>query len=229
MEVTGLSGLLGSLGGETTPETRRNDELNRTDFLNLLVAQLQNQDPLNPLESADFTAQLATFSSLEQLMQINGKLGEETDPTGSSSSLDALGFLGQEVGFSSDELAVSDGLVPAFDLSLAGESQVTVEILDRAGQAVGSVDLGTLPGGRQSIDLGTAAGAPSLGDGTYTLKISATDASGAIQELSPVFRTRVDGVDLSGASPVLLAGDRRIDVTDVREIRSPAPAASEGA
>jgi flagellar basal-body rod modification protein FlgD len=222
MDVTGLNGFLDSLGAQTTtPATKKNDELNRTDFLNLLIAQLQNQDPMNPMESADFSAQLAQFSSLEQLMQINQKLTEEDD-AGGVGSLDALGFLGQEVGFESDDLTVAEGTVPTFDLQLDAQSQVKVEILDGAGQVVGTADLGLLDAGRRSIDLSAIGDPPELDDGTYELRVVATDGSGATQDLSPIFRARVDGVDLAGGTPVLLVGDRRISVSDIREIRTPA-------
>lgn len=228
MNISGLEGLLGSLGAEPTAEARRNDELNRTDFLNLLVAQLQNQDPLNPLESTDFTAQLAQFSSLEQLMQINQKLGADSSAPTPTGALDAIGFLGHEIGFGSKELWVADGLVPSFDLRLAADSQIRVEVLDLAGQGIATLDLGTLAAGRQTVDLGAIGGAPQLSDGSYRLRITATDAAGGVQDLTPVFRARVDGVDLSSGTPVLLAGNRRIDVAEVREIRAPPPATAAG-
>jgi flagellar basal-body rod modification protein FlgD len=226
MDVSGLNGLLGSLGTPTTTApTKKNDELDRTDFLNLLIAQLQNQDPMNPLESADFSAQLAQFSSLEQLMQINQKLTEDA-ASGGVGSLDALGFLGQEVGYESDELTVAEGAVPTFDLQLDAQSQVKVEILDGAGQVVGTADLGILGAGRQSVDLSAIGAPPDLDDGKYQLRVVATDGSGGQSDLTPIFRARVDGVDLAGESPVLLVGDRRLSVSDIREIRTP-PASSE--
>lgn len=230
MEVAGIDGLLSSLAPaqtQTTP-TKKNDELDRTDFLNLLIAQLQNQDPLNPLESADFSAQLAQFSSLEQLMQINQKLAEEPDPTSATGALGALGFLGQEVAFASDELVVADGAVPTFDVVLDGVADVKVEI-SQAGQTVASLDAGRLGSGRSTIDVSGLAGAPDLEDGSYELRVVATDAGGTAKDVSALFRARVDGVDLAGAAPVLLVGDRRIDVADVREIRSPSGSAEGGA
>jgi flagellar basal-body rod modification protein FlgD len=230
MEVPGIDGLLSSLSPAQTQtaQTKRNDELDRTDFLSLLIAQLQNQDPLNPLESADFSAQLAQFSSLEQLMQINQKLTEEPDQSSAAGALGALGFLGQEVGFASDELVVAEGTTPTFDLVLEGAADVEIEILDGAGQSIGTVDAGRLGSGRSTIDL-AALGAPDLEDGTYALRVVATDEAGETKDVSPLFRARVDGVDLAGAAPVLLVGDRRIEVSDVREIRSPAASGEDGA
>jgi flagellar basal-body rod modification protein FlgD len=65
----------GATYGETSSSAAPEMELGREDFLTLLVAQLKHQDPLNPLESAEFTSQLAQYSSLEQLFKIDGNLG----------------------------------------------------------------------------------------------------------------------------------------------------------
>jgi flagellar basal-body rod modification protein FlgD len=228
MEVSGIDGLLSSLAPTRTTPAKRNDELDRTDFLNLLIAQLQNQDPLNPLESADFSAQLAQFSSLEQLMQINQKLTEDSDPANGTGALDALGFLGQEVAFASDEIVVADGTAPTFDVVLQGAADLKVEIT-QAGQAVASLQAGRLGSGRHTIDVSSLAGAPDLEDGTYQVRVVATDDGGTANDVSALFRARVDGVDLAGTTPVLLVGERRIEVADVREIRSPSGSAEDGA
>ena len=71
--------------------------IDREDFLALLVAQLQNQDPLNPLESAECSSQLAQFSSLEQLMQINDGIEALNGASTGGGDLDALGLLGHRV------------------------------------------------------------------------------------------------------------------------------------
>jgi len=73
------------------------DGLGKDDFLKLLVAQLQNQDPMKPLESTDFTAQLAQFSGLDQLFDINTQLQALQATQASSNRLDTVGFLGREV------------------------------------------------------------------------------------------------------------------------------------
>jgi len=70
MDISGLSTVM-SQSELTVTETKKNDVLGKDDFLRLLVTQLQYQDPLNPADSAQFTAQLAQFSSLEQLGNIN--------------------------------------------------------------------------------------------------------------------------------------------------------------
>jgi flagellar basal-body rod modification protein FlgD len=192
-------------------------DIDRKDFLQLLVAQLQNQDPLNPLESAEFSAQLAQFSSLEQLMQINqGIQGLEG---GGAASLDALGFLGREIRAASDTLEVAGGVASPLSFQLASAGSVEVE-LARDGVSLGSFSLGSLPAGVHDLDLSALDGAPPLGDGAYAVTVRATSADGTSQVVPTQAGGIVTGVDLNGGSPVLLIGDRRVELADVREVRS---------
>ena len=70
------------------------DSLGRNDFLTLLVTQLQNQDPLNPMESQDFTAQMAQFSSLEQLFDVNASLANIHEAIAANEKENALDYVG---------------------------------------------------------------------------------------------------------------------------------------
>jgi len=81
---------LGTYSESTPTYTSPEKELGRDQFLTLLVAQLKNQDPLNPMESADFTAQLAQFSSLEQLFGMNESLDAIQEAVAAQESGDVL-------------------------------------------------------------------------------------------------------------------------------------------
>ena len=85
---------------------KKNDEIGKNEFLQLLVTQLKNQDPMNPMESEQFAVNLAQFSQVEQLVQINDKLGKQDD-TGSLSSL--ASYLGNQVTLSTDKISVEGG------------------------------------------------------------------------------------------------------------------------
>src|SRR5207247_1355146 len=76
---------------------KKNDIVNQADFMQLLIAQLQNQDPLNPLDSANFSAQLAQFSSLQQLTEINQRLANDGSTGTGAARFEAVGFLGKDV------------------------------------------------------------------------------------------------------------------------------------
>jgi flagellar basal-body rod modification protein FlgD len=202
-------------GTDPTPAPKANDAVDKSEFLQLLITQLQNQDPLNPLDSANFSAQLAQFSSLEQLTQINQHLADQTSTGAQPSRFEVLGLLGTEVrGVGSTVTLQAGGATPLyFDLPSAGTVQA--QVFDASGRAVASIDLGTLAAGEHAFDLGASPDASTLGDGSYRVLLTAGDAP-----LETTVGGRVTGVDLAGDSPVLLIGDTRLTLDDLREVRA---------
>lgn len=197
-------------------------DIDRKDFLQLLVAQLQNQDPLNPLESAEFSAQLAQFSSLEQLMEINSGIEALQTNDATTPTVDALGLLGHEVRAASTSIDVSNGAASGLSFQLPSDGSVTVE-LERDGASLGRFSIGTRSAGSQTFDLADLQGAPPLDDGTYSVVIRHTSGDGNVTDVPTFVQGQVTGVDLNGGSPVLLLGSRRINVGDVREVRDSSP------
>jgi flagellar basal-body rod modification protein FlgD len=80
-----------------TTTAKADQALGQDQFLTLLVAQLENQDPLNPTDATEFTAQLAQYSQLEQLFNLNDSMDELTNATSKSQSISALNLIGQDV------------------------------------------------------------------------------------------------------------------------------------
>ncbi len=229
LSATNLLGAVASTAASAASaatSTKKPDAVDQGDFMKLLVAQLQNQDPLNPLDSANFSAQLAQFSSLEQLTQINQRLADQTSgPTGTS-AFEAVGFLGRDVEAADDAVTVTQGTATTLDYTLDTAAAVTAKITDATGHAVATLNLGTQTAGAHHFDLATAPGAPKLGDGTYhvQLAIPGTDATGTA--VATTTTGRVTGVDLGANPPVLLVGDRRVALTDVRTVRDTTAAAA---
>ena len=225
--VSSLTSLLGAAASsDATPKATGKDgnTVTQADFMQLLVAQLQNQDPLNPLDSANFSAQLAQFSSLQQLTEINQTL-KNTNTGGSSvGKLDAVGFLGKEVRGASNTVDVKSGAASTLDYTLATSGTVEAKILDASGGTIADAILGAQNAGPHTLDVGTLAGVPKLADGTYTVQLYVGDGNGNATPVATMGGGVVTGVDLSGDAPVLLIGDRRIAVTDVREVRVQPPA-----
>ncbi len=204
----------------STAVAKSGSDLGKQDFLTLLVAQLENQDPLDPMDSTQFASQLAQYSSLEQLMQINEKISDALDEAGSSSVVDAVSFLGREVSFAGDEISVAAGKADGIDFTLGGKSSVTLEITDSSGGRVASIDLGEKAAGAQHLDLATLDDLPDLADGTYTVKLTAKASTGVSQDLATSIRGTVTGVDLSADPPVLLVGEQRVALESIDEVRA---------
>ncbi len=215
---TGSTSGSGSATDPTAAAGGASSIVNTGDFMKLLIAQLQNQDPMDPLDSANFASQLAQFSSLEQLTQINQALtGQSQNKIG---SFDAVSFIGRQVTGASGAISEKGGTATTLDYTLTQAGTVDATITDKNGQVVGALKLDGLGVGAHTFDLSQIANAPHLDDGTYTVALSQTDAaSGTPTTIATTVTGRVTGVDLTGASPVLLLGDRRLDAKNVTEIQ----------
>src|SRR5262249_35819162 len=155
-----IANLLSSSGTSDTSGTAANgtaaskpaagDQVTQADFMQLLIAQLQNQDPLNPLDSANFSAQLAQFSSLQQLTEINQTLKAGTGGKGAP-QLDAVGFLGKDVRGVSNTITVQHGSPSTLDYTLATSGIVEAKVLDPTGRTVADLILGTQAAGTHTL------------------------------------------------------------------------------
>lgn len=223
-EITGASAASTASSASRTDPT----DLGREDFLRMLVAQLENQDPLNPQDGTQFTAQLAQFSSLEQLIAMRSSIdalaSAESDRRVSAESLAAAGLIGRDVLAATDAFEVSrEGVPPRLEVDLeSAATAVDVRILDANGNRVRTLRLDATPAGRSELawDGLDDQGFP-VEPGLYRLEVSAS------ADLTPVTATsllsaRVTGTDLSGAEPELRLGAVTVPLASLREVREAA-------
>ena len=194
--------------------------LGKDDFLKLLVSQLKNQDPLNPMESTEFTAQLAQFSSLEQLTNMNESLEYLKLYQSSINNAQAVGFIGKTVKATGDSINVKDGISNQIQFDLARDAEtVNIHIYDSSDNLVKTINCGSLSDGEQSIEWdGTNDDGETVSDGTYTFVVSAADAGGETIEASTYMTVEVTGVTFKEGNAYLLAGDIEISMSDVIEV-----------
>jgi flagellar basal-body rod modification protein FlgD len=210
-----------SSNNSTSAAATNGANVNEADFMQLLLAQLQNQDPLNPTDSADFAAQLAQFSSLQQLTEINSTL-KSGSGTGGSSGLDAVNYLGKQVLGATSSIDVKSGTATTLGYALSGAGDVHMRITDSSGKTVAAdIDLGSQNAGSYTLDLGKIPNMPQLIDGTYTVTLAQVDTTGKASAVSTVGSGIVTGVDLSGSSPTLILGGRSIPLTSVTQVQEP--------
>jgi flagellar basal-body rod modification protein FlgD len=150
------------------------------DFLKLLIAQLQNQNPLQPMDNQEFAAQLATFNSLGQLIDINGKLGQLQSMQGLASQYNAASLIGKEIEVNGNVVNLAEGSSASLGYQLgANAARVGISIRNSAGGLVRQIDAGSQKAGEQTIqwDGRDSAGnrAPS---GCKDFEITAVDAGG---------------------------------------------------
>jgi flagellar basal-body rod modification protein FlgD len=195
--------------------------LGKDEFLQLLVTQLRYQDPLNPMQPENFAAQLAQFSSLEQLVNANARLDEQIThmyalAQGMNSNA-ALGVLGQTVLAAVDQVVVPEEGAGNFTVEVGkGGGSAVLHLYDANGKEVGTRELGSLAAGRHTLPLGSAA--DSLPPGVYRCKVEVTNAAGETVPTQPLATARVDGVRYGPAGPILVAGKLEIPLGAVLEV-----------
>jgi flagellar basal-body rod modification protein FlgD len=218
-----ISGVEATTTGTSKAGQSKPDELGRDDFLNLLVTQLQYQDPLNPMDSTDFTAQLAQFSSLEQLSNMNGQLKELAQSQTAFANSQAVGYIGHTVLSNGNTFAFDGQIPPALAIDLQNPAQnVFLSIYDANGGFVSAFETGAMAAGRQTTpwDGLHHSGSPLPG-GTYRFEAVAVDASGAEIDVRPLSSGRVDGVAFKDGQAVLMLADREVAMADVIEVIRP--------
>lgn len=220
-DATSSSASSGS--SSSSGSSKRNDQLGQTEFMSLLVAQLQNQDPLNPMDSADFSAQLAQFSSLEQLTQINGKLDSlgQKDPT-ATPTFDPVGLIGRTISANGSGVNVTSGDASALEYTLGDAGKVTIEVRNSSGKVIGSAELGQVAAGTHTLDLDDVAKFADLGDGDYSVAVRVQTGSAPASNVKTQITGTVSGVDLTTNPPTIRVGALEIPLGDVREVRAPA-------
>ena len=197
--------------------------LGKQEFLQLLVAQLKNQDPLNPSNPEEMAAQLAQFSSVEQLININEQLASQTSSNDAMAAAlnntAAVSVIGKDVLAAGSSVLVDGSGDESVTVGVDGSGGVAILTLyDANGTRVGSREVGPVGGGRQEIELGDLT--DGLDAGRYTFELTVTDTSDVAVAVQTFTRTRIDGVRYGPQGPVLFAGSLEIPLADVVEIIS---------
>lgn len=208
-----------------TPDPRSFESLGgkmgKQEFLQLLVTQLRNQDPMNPSDPKDFAAQLAQFSTVEQLLNIGDQLKALQDSDSAMiatlNATSALQLIGKRVVVEGDALDVpaSGDLNARIHVNGAGGSGELI-VKDEAGVEVARVQLKALGKGPHTIDLNHMVG--QLPEGRYSYAVEMTDTNGDPLDVTTFAVLRVDGVKYTPSGPVVSSGPLTIALGDVLEI-----------
>jgi flagellar basal-body rod modification protein FlgD len=197
--------------------------LGKDDFLNLLVTQLKNQDPLNPQDSTAFVAQLAQFSSLESMQNIQGLLTNQGTDTAlntlASKANLATSMIGRNVLAVGNQLEVTQAGSGSVDIDVGGAGgSFTLNVMDSSGRIVASEETGFLAAGRQTLATGT------LPAGKYTYSVTSADGSTPVTTYTSGV---VNGVSFQNGTVVLRAGTLTFPLDNVIEVgAAPAGAAA---
>lgn len=188
-------------------------------FLKLLVTQLNNQDPLNPMENAELTSQLAQMSTVTGIEKLNAAMQSLVNQSGAGQVLQAASMIGRIV-LAPGEVLASGGPAP-YGVSLpSAADSVKVSIIDESGQVVRSLDLGALTRGvHERVWDGKNTAGEAVAEGLYRMEVVAMAGTTRLDTTSLVF-AKVDSVAQDGGDVWLdLSSGDRIAVADVRSVR----------
>ena len=197
--------------------TGPSDQVGRDDFLRMLIAQLENQDPLDPQDATEFTAQLATFSSLDQLVSMRTSIDALTSAAALTDGVQAASLVGREVLVESKSLSVVEGApLPTVVLDVPARTDVlSVEIEDALGRTVATAtQLDSLAPGRHELDWDDFEG--EVGAGRHEVRVNVAPSA---PEPSVLVRAPVDAAALSASGAVLLLGENEVPLTALLEVR----------
>lgn len=177
--------------------------LNENNFLQLLTAQLQHQDPLNPLSPSDFAAELAQFSTATGVQSLNATMT-------AAGGIQAAGLVGHNVAVAGNALVLGSGGTATGAFALSGAAKdVKVTVADASNNIVAVLDLGAMTAGNQNFTWnGQSLGGAALPAGTYTYSVSPVSAGAAAVSATSYSVVPVTAVVLNGASgPTLDLGN----------------------
>ena len=218
------TGGLGAAAGEAVE--RSDAAVQKDDFLKLLVAQIEQQDPMEPEGSDQFMQQLTQFSMLEQLMNVNEGLGSLALGQLSNNHQQALRFVGQDVLARGDAVHWDGHEAPSLSYSVGeladGVTSATVSVFDEDGGLVRteSIDVTAGPGDYRWD--GRNDDGERMVAGRYRVRVSVDDGEGGQVPVDTHVRGRVNGVRFDQGYPELIIGDgdgeRRAAISDVVEV-----------
>jgi flagellar basal-body rod modification protein FlgD len=192
----------------------------QNNFLTMLVTQMNNQDPLNPMDNSQLTSQLAQISQVSAMQTMNTTLNSLLSQVSAGRAMDSAALIGRTVMVPGSSVSVASG-VPSkigVDLPSAADS-VSVSVLDQSGSVVRTINLQGQPAGVQNITWdGKNDAGGTVPDGTYTFKVTAT-ANGT--DVKPVALVYGAVQSISGDSTGVLVGlasGATANVNDVRRI-----------
>jgi flagellar basal-body rod modification protein FlgD len=235
--------------GTAEPSTKlsglsKTSAMGQDEFLKMLVAQLKNQDPLNPMDGKDMAAQLAQFSTVEQLITMNKSM--EAQAASAGATAEAIKGLETAQNERADELAqliegqMAMGTVGKIGVTLgnttfvdkAGNGTVVVDsgtqkgagrisMVDDKGRTISSANVGDVKGGQMAFELGDYSWTPPLTPGKYTYKFEVATDGGQWQAAKTYTAGRITGMRYESGNPILIIGDSlSVPMSQLTQVRA---------
>lgn len=188
-------------------------------FLQLLVTQLQNQNPLDPTDPSQFTSQLVQYSSVEQQIKANSTLADLKTMFAVQSALSFVGYVGKTVTVDSSTTEFKNGSATWNFNGSAASDKATIEIRDASGNLVYTTTEDLASGDGKFVWNGETTDGTIAPVGSYTISISGADANGKAVTYKSELTGLVDGLDFSGTTPMLSISGQLISAYLVKSVK----------
>jgi flagellar basal-body rod modification protein FlgD len=205
-----------STAAANTARTRIAD--NFDSFLLLLTTQLQNQNPLEPLDTNQFTQQLVQFAQVEQQIQSNQTLEGLLAASRATERTHAMGFVGREVSIEASATQSAGPQGASWNFTPPREGRATITVRDASGRTVYSEQRQVGAGNTRFDWNGRTSEGQSATLGDYTVSVAVTDVTGRTVAAPIEIRGRVTGATLDGAEPMITVNGQPYPVSKVRAI-----------
>lgn len=200
-------------------DTSKNKTLGKEEFLKLLTMQLRYQNPLNPMDNAEFTSQLAQLSSLEALNNMVKQMSDLLLFQNSIQNTLTLNLIGKNVKFSGNQVNLKDKGEISYKLS-ANASKVNISIYDSSGKLIKKIESGQQNAGDHNyIWDGKDSSGNKMPDGSYNFKIEAVDTGGKPVEATTVSKGQVTGITFeNNVTYIVIDGKIKLKLNEILEI-----------
>ncbi len=219
MLMSGVTGSteLDSSSSAGQAKNRLQDDLNR--FLNLLVTQLKNQDPLDPLDANEFTSQLVQFASVEQQIYANANMEKMVNLQQQSQTAFMIDYIGKTVETLGDKVNLEDDRAEFNYVLGTNAAHVQVSIQNSAGQTVFTTEGEKTAGKHNIVWDGKDGKGVQQADGVYTIVIAATDRDGNLLDVEQTVVGRVVGAGNDNGEATLFVGEVLTPMDQVVTVR----------
>ena len=220
--------VLGVSGARSTQQIAQDQTkvLGKDEFMELLTVQLQHQDPLDPMNNEEMIAQLAQFSSLEQLENMNANLESSINLdlmlTQVLNNTAAAGLIGKTVVAVGNMVALDDADVVPINFDLASDAhRVVVTVYDENGTAVRTIEAENLQSGRNDVSWdGTGTNGSRLSEGTYTFEVQAFDGEDNPIGVTHLVVGEIDKAKFADGEAMVILSGLEVPISEIIEIYS---------
>jgi flagellar basal-body rod modification protein FlgD len=214
MPVQGVTDGYGPVVGQAS---RDYSQVSKIDFMTLLVAQIQNQDPMSPMDNSEFTSQITQFTMLEEMETMNDKLEDNLVVGQSINNTAMLALVGKNVTVDGNKSWVSEGSVSENMLACEAPGRATIEVTDSAGHVVASYSRDVSQGLNDVTWDGLLENGEAAPEGMYTISASVTNGDNEVA-FSTLMTGPVDGLRYDNNVAVVSVGGQEFYVSEIYKV-----------